>query len=78
MPRVRDRVNEECLPLKSYKAMHTVVEPSEGLLRAIALGVGTRNFKGVIDTAVDAFGGQQVQHQRSVCRTQCAVCLPSR
>lgn len=56
VPRVRDRVNEECLTLESYEAMHAVVEPSEGLLRAIALGVGTRNFKGVIDTAVDAFG----------------------
>jgi len=56
VPRVRDRVKDTCRPLKSYKAMHTVVEPSEGLLRAIALGVGTRNFKDVMDTAVDAFG----------------------
>ncbi len=56
VPRLRNRVKEECQPLESYAALHTVVEPSEGLLRAIALGVGTRNFKIVIDTAVDAFG----------------------
>lgn len=56
VPRVRDRVEGSCQPLETYQEMHTVAEPSEGLMRAIALGIGTRNFKGVIDTAVDAFG----------------------
>lgn len=56
VPRLRDRNEGTCHPLESYQEMHAVAEPSESLLRAIALGVGTRNYRNVIETAVDSFG----------------------
>lgn len=56
VPRVRDRVEGACRTLETYTGLHTVAEPSEGLLRAIALGIGTRNFKDLIETAADGFG----------------------
>lgn len=56
VPRVRDRVEGACQPLETYQGLHTIAEPSEGLMRAIALGVGTRNYKDLIETAADGFG----------------------
>ena len=56
VPRVRDAVNGECRSLESYQELHATIDPGEGLLRAIALGVGTRNYKDVMETAADAFG----------------------
>lgn len=56
VPRVRDRKIRKCRTLETYKQMHKVAAPSEGLLQAIALGVGTRNYKNVVETTADSFG----------------------
>lgn len=56
VPRVRDQINGKCKTLASYKQMHKLSEPPESLLQAIALGVGTRNYHHLIETASDSFG----------------------
>lgn len=56
VPRVRDGVSGECRSLESYQELHAQIDPSEGLMRAMVLGVGTRNYRDVITTAADAFG----------------------
>lgn len=56
VPRVRDHIEGSCKPLESYQQMHKVAEPPESLLHAIALGVGTRNYHHLIETASNSFG----------------------
>ncbi|NQW29019.1 MAG: transposase [Ignavibacteria bacterium] len=56
VPRVRDTSNEECIRLQSYAELHKADQPGEELLNAIALGVGTRNYRSIVETTADAFG----------------------
>ena len=56
MPRVRDSQTSQCVSLSSYGELHDVGSVPPEVLRAIALGIGTRNYHSIVETTADAFG----------------------
>jgi putative transposase len=56
VPRVRDMVQEECVPLSSYDRMQQLDSPTEQIVQGVLKGLSMRDYQGVVDHLGEGFG----------------------
>jgi transposase-like protein len=61
VPRVYDREEQHHRSLEVYEQMKQMPEQTEKVMNAVLLGLGTRNYSGVVDTLNDSFGLSKTQ-----------------
>ncbi len=61
VPRVYDTVEQEHRPLTTYATQRTHPQPNEALLQALLHGLGTRNYRQIVETMTESFGGSKSQ-----------------
>lgn len=61
VPRVYDTTEHAHRPLATYTTQRTLPQPSEALLQAVLLGLGTRNYPKLVETMAESFGVSKSQ-----------------
>jgi putative transposase len=56
VPRIYDTAEEAHRPLQTYTTQRTLQQPSQTLLQAVLLGLGTRNYPQIVETMAESFG----------------------